>query len=380
MKITNSSIVDTHFVLMNNQQQKNMLSNQKAEKIYSVKNKIPKWLRLLIFNPFNPFYSVFLQYKASRKKNGDIIKIPPLFPFAIDFYKYCLSEKIDFDTLEYYPQEDEFEIKDFIENRLMSLTPGYIQKAKNSAQQNILKELQELRNKVVKDGDWYKLQLDDNEYYLPDNKFEEHTYIHHYGLNKLSPSIWDYIRGKDFLDVGAYVGDATIFFQKMYKPARIFAYEPVIENVKKLHAVVNKNKADNVIVVAKGLSNETADMDIFFDSDYPSGCSINKNIGEGRERKETISITTIDEECRDRNVGLIKMDIEGAEYSAISGGLETIKRDKPVLLISLYHTGKDFFEIPPMLKQAVPEYQFRFLNLEIMNPFSEKILVAYPDI
>ena len=96
--------------------------------------------------------------------------------------------------------------------------------------------------------------------------------------------------------------------------------------------------------------------------------------------KEIIHITTIDKECGDRNVGLIKMDIEGAEYSSIQGALETIKRDKPVLLISLYHTGKDFFEIPPVLKAAVPDYQFRFFNIEIVNPISEKILVAYPAI
>ena len=87
---------------------------------------------------------------------------------------------------------------------------------------------------------------------------------------------------------------------------------------------------------------------------------------------------TIDKECKDRHIGLIKMDVEGVEYNVVKGGLETIKRDKPVLLISLYHTAKDFFEIPPLLKDIVPDYQFRFMNIDIVNPFSEKILVGYP--
>ncbi len=73
------------------------------------------------------------------------------------------------------------------------------------------------------------------------------------------------------------------------------------------------------------------------------------------------------------------MDIEGFERYAVKGGLETIRRDKPLLLISLYHTGADFFEIPPLLKQQVKEYNFRFLDI---NPgcknLGEKILLVYP--
>jgi hypothetical protein len=32
------------------------------------------------------------------------------------------------------------------------------------------------------------------------------------------------------------------------------------------------------------------------------------------------------------------------------GAEKTIKKDKPILLISVYHTGKDFFEIKPLLE------------------------------
>jgi hypothetical protein len=93
-------------------------------------------------------------------------------------------------------------------------------------------------------------------------------------------------------------------------------------------------------------------------------------------KTEKIKITTIDEESKNKQIGLIKMDIEGFEYNAIKGGLETIKRDKPVLLISLYHTGKDFFFFFSLLKTYVPDYKFRFVD---NKPFdlTEKILMAY---
>jgi hypothetical protein len=45
-------------------------------------------------------------------------------------------------------------------------------------------------------------------------------------------------------------------------------------------------------------------------------------------------------------------------------------------MISLYHTG-DAFEIPKLLKSWVPEYEFRFLNLNRASATTEKILLAY---
>jgi hypothetical protein len=92
---------------------------------------------------------------------------------------------------------------------------------------------------------------------------------------------------------------------------------------------------------------------------------------------EKVYVTTIDKECVDKKVGLIKMDIEGFEYYAIKGGLETIKRDKPVLLISIYHTGKDFFEIPPLLKSCVPEYKFKYLDIDPHCFITDKIVAVY---
>jgi ligand-binding sensor protein len=70
------------------------------------------------------------------------------------------------------------------------------------------------------------------------------------------------------------------------------------------------------------------------------------------------------------------MDIEGFEYFAIKGGLETIKRDKPVLIICVYHTGKDFFEIPPMIQNAVPSYKFKYVDLQ-PSTTKEKVIIGY---
>jgi hypothetical protein len=77
------------------------------------------------------------------------------------------------------------------------------------------------------------------------------------------------------------------------------------------------------------------------------------------------------------NVGLMKFDIEGYEFEAIRGAKNTIMNMKPIIIVSLYHTGKDFFEIPKLLKSWVHEYKFRFLNLNKIHATFERVLIAY---
>lgn len=54
----------------------------------------------------------------------------------------------------------------------------------------------------------------------------------------------------------------------------------------------------------------------------------------------------------------IKMDVEGAEYSLLKGATKTIKRDKPVLLIAIYHKWDDIFKIQNYIMNLNPDYKF----------------------
>ena len=57
-------------------------------------------------------------------------------------------------------------------------------------------------------------------------------------------------------------------------------------------------------------------------------------------------------------ISFIKMDIEGAEFDALRGGEKTIRRDKPLLAICVYHRKGDMPAIMDYLHTLVPEYQF----------------------
>jgi len=147
-----------------------------------------------------------------------------------------------------------------------------------------------------------------------------------------------------------------------------------MRTLKLLNQTIKLNKTNNIIPVKKGLGEKSGRLKLI----GKNSCSfISKNNTENDG--ETIDIVSIDDFVKDNslNVGLIKMDIEGFKLEAIEGAKETIKKYKPVLIISLYHRGKDFFEIPKLLKELVPSYKFRFLNLNRSHPCFERILLAY---
>lgn len=366
--------------LIKEKQGVNQTEQDKQDKLYRIKLLFPKWIRDIIFHPFNPAYSIYLQYK--QRKNLDkksFIQLEQLNLYATEFIQYIFNNKINFDTNLYYEKkEDEETIVGFIDNRIKSCLNGFntIPIANNKIKEALAWEIN-IRKSVKSTKDGYHLSLDNTEYYLPYNNFSENVFYHDYGLKYLPTEAINNIKDKDFLDIGAFIGDSAILFAKKYSPRQVYAYEPINSNIEQLNKTLKVNKTNNIQVVKKGIGDKDDIIDMYFDPNELSNSSINSIVTDNLTEKQRIQITTIDNECKNRTIGLIKMDIEGAEFSAIYGGIETIKRDKPVLLISMYHTGKDFFDIPPLLKEVVPEYKLRFMDLRLSHPFFEKVLIAY---
>lgn len=97
------------------------------------------------------------------------------------------------------------------------------------------------------------------------------------------------------------------------------------------------------------------------------------------KKNGAINIVSLDElfENSKDPIGLIKMDIEGYELPAIGGAKNIIRKFTPTLMISLYHKGQDFFEIPKIIKKIEPAYNLRFVNIiGYLTPFAERILLA----
>jgi FkbM family methyltransferase len=205
-------------------------------------------------------------------------------------------------------------------------------------------------------------------YILPINHFEPVVFYHKYGIQELPSYVKESINGKDIIDAGAFIGDSALILNEL-KPRRIYEFEPLRENIQLLNKTIELNNLRTVVVVGKALASKKG---ISYIIPLSSGSFIS---GYG----EKIQLITLDDffSKNSLNVGLIKIDVEGYEPEVIKGAENTIKNEKPVLIVSLYHTGEEFFEIPKLLKSWVPEYTFRFLNLNHTHATFERVLIAY---
>lgn len=66
----------------------------------------------------------------------------------------------------------------------------------------------------------------------------------------------------------------------------------------------------------------------------------------------------LDDIIKDEEVTLIKVDIEGSEQAFLNGAIKTIKNNKPILLLSVYHKVSDLWELINYLDNLNLGYKF----------------------
>ena len=204
---------------------------------------------------------------------------------------------------------------------------------------------------------------------------EESVYRFDCGLKLLDKEVLSKLEGMDFIDAGAYIGDSAFNFIK-YTPNKIYCFEPSKSNFNNLTKNIEKyNFVQKIIPIEKGLGSFKQIMQ----SDLGEGSNYKIIQNESAHENNNIEIIDIDSYVRENNLnlGLIKMDIEGAEFDAVSGAIETIKQHKPVLLISIYHNPNDFFEIKPLIEKLDLGYKFKVKKLNNSTLFTETMLIAY---
>ena len=215
-------------------------------------------------------------------------------------------------------------------------------------------------------------------YKFPENFFETSVLYYHNGLKLLNNNCIDYLENKDFIDGGACIGDSACIFEKEYNPKNIYSFEPLKSNLSAINKTIELNSLTKVIAVPLGLGNKEEISTININNQDTGGSSILQT--QDSCEQEKIEITTLDKYSKKHalDIGLIKLDVEGFEWNVIQGAIETIRAQRPILLISIYHTPKEFFEIKPFLESLNINYKFKIAKLEPNSIISEVMLLAYP--
>jgi FkbM family methyltransferase len=151
-----------------------------------------------------------------------------------------------------------------------------------------------------------------------------------------------------YVDVGANVGQHLLFMSMHADVACGFEpWDPVLQRARKLLAL---NRVDNVSLfqIALGDANESRRFYPPSTANHGSGSFVkdwfNLNDVEGallflevRKGDEVLASSNI------RNLGILKIDVEGSEASVLRGLRDTIRRDRPFVLMEVSgHTAREF--------------------------------------
>jgi FkbM family methyltransferase len=208
------------------------------------------------------------------------------------------------------------------------------------------------------------------QYFFPILHFEVPIFYHKLHMDSLRTL--GNIRDKNIIDAGAFVGDSALIFSK-YTNKEIFAFEPITIIYCLLLETIRMNNLTNVVPLRMGLGDKNETKSI-----YMQGSSSSFIEKEGCFTESNISVTTIDDFVEKDNlqIGLIKADIEGFEQYMLRGAERTIKTQKPALMVCIYHSVSDFFDIKPLIESWDLGYKFRIVKPECGSIFTETVLIA----
>ena len=164
--------------------------------------------------------------------------------------------------------------------------------------------------------------------------------------------------GMTVLDVGANKGAFTYWLSRYVGPqGRVYAFEPQPELRPYLAYLKSSFKLTNVIIVDEALSDKTGCETMFRETVGAGHATF-----DGRRRYSEqfpVRKTTLDafvERASLTDIAFIKIDVERHEHAVLAGGLETIKRFRPALLIEVHGDLAAQGEVFPVLRDLGYEW------------------------
>ena len=174
----------------------------------------------------------------------------------------------------------------------------------------------------------------------------EKCFSHYFDLD-IIPSCQEEV----FVDLGAFNGDTVEDFIKIYGDnyKKIYAYEMTEQSMRELKERV-KNYP-RIIYEQKAVSDEVGMGSIKIHEISTSSNQLElEEIGE-------IEVTSLDDDIGEK-ITMIKMDIEGSELKALKGAENHIIKDKPKLLLSVYHGYEELLTLWEYLEKLDLSYHY----------------------
>ncbi len=175
-----------------------------------------------------------------------------------------------------------------------------------------------------------------------------------------------------FVDVGGFTGDTTLDYINTYGEnsfKKIYIYEITKQNFDVIKN--NLKNYENIEIKNKALKDKKGFINID-ESLVDSSANRTKSDDFG-----SVECVSLDEDINEK-LTMIKMDIEGDEIDALNGAKNTIIKNTPKLLISVYHKNTHLWEIPLLINNLNKNYNYYLRYYGGYVYPTEVVLIATP--
>jgi FkbM family methyltransferase len=159
-------------------------------------------------------------------------------------------------------------------------------------------------------------------------------------------------KGQTVLDIGAHKAGYLYFFVKQVGvEGKIFAFEPQTNLYQYIKKIKELFRWDNVTIEHLAISDSNGSTKLFIPknndtkSSSPGATIVEHKWSSDYSTTEIVSTETLDSYCNRLNITptFLKIDVEGNELRIFAGGIETIKKCKPKILVEIEarHVGQE---------------------------------------
>jgi FkbM family methyltransferase len=141
------------------------------------------------------------------------------------------------------------------------------------------------------------------------------------------------------LDIGANIGVISLALSSLATAGHVYCFEAGSRNHAFLVRNLKINRVRNATALRLAVYDRAGEIELSYVDDF-AGAAFSSSTGYGdpRGERETVRCVTIDDWVEHRGLArldFIKIDVEGAEVKALTGGVRTLSKFQPSLITEL---------------------------------------------
>lgn len=173
--------------------------------------------------------------------------------------------------------------------------------------------------------------------------------------------IQKHILTKNFIDLGAWIGDNSIPWAKNTQ-GTIYAIDPSPENCQFIRLLAKQNLLSNVSVIQTAISDTN---EVLSTNDDINHCSFvyNNTENQGIQKVNACSLDYLVQIGSIETIGYIHLDVEGMEFKILKGASTLLESQRPILTFEQHLQKDNYLEILEYLNTK--KYRVFLLNEEL---------------